>query len=72
MENFLFYPFGEVLLRILCICSVGTHMNDIYKVDLFQEEGFEQKECKNCGRTFWTLDSERKPVGIHPVMTTPL
>jgi len=47
-------------------------MNDIYKVDLFQEEGFEQKECKNCGRTFWTLDSERKPVGIHPVMTTPL
>src|SRR3989304_2614211 len=31
-----------------------------YEVDLFRREGFIRKKCSECGRYFWTLDSERK------------
>lgn len=41
-------------------------MNDIYKVKLFRERDFQQKECGNCGRTFWTLDPDRRTCGDTP------
>ena len=30
-----------------------------YNVNLFEDQGFERKSCNECGRFFWTLDSER-------------
>ena len=41
-------------------------MKDIYEVKLFEREGFERKQCKGCGRTFWTLDPERELCGDTP------
>ena len=41
-------------------------MKDIYQVALFKEKGFERRRCIACGRTFWTLDSERKTCGDTP------
>ncbi|MEM3211819.1 MAG: alanine--tRNA ligase [Candidatus Micrarchaeaceae archaeon] len=31
-----------------------------YKVKLFDEQGFERKRCKLCGRYFWTADPNRE------------
>jgi len=31
-----------------------------WKVQLFDNLGFERRKCENCGKYFWTLDSERK------------
>ncbi len=39
---------------------------DIYKVKLFEKEGFYRKECENCGRAFWTLDHGRVTCGDTP------
>ncbi|MEW6222813.1 MAG: alanine--tRNA ligase [Candidatus Hadarchaeota archaeon] len=41
-------------------------MKDIYQVELFKREGFEQKKCKSCGRVFWTLDPARELCGDTP------
>lgn len=41
-------------------------MKDIYDIALFREQNFERKQCKGCGRTFWTLDAERKTCGDTP------
>ncbi len=41
-------------------------MSDIYRVDLFEREGFQRKRCSACGRTFWTLDPERRTCGDTP------
>lgn len=41
-------------------------MKDIYQVELFEEEGFVRKQCPSCGRTYWTLDPERKTCGDTP------
>jgi alanyl-tRNA synthetase len=30
-----------------------------YLVDLFRREGFVRKKCENCGKYFWTLNTER-------------
>ena len=30
-----------------------------YNVNLFEDQGFERRSCNECGRFFWTLDSER-------------
>jgi len=30
-----------------------------YKVNLFDDKGFERKSCAKCGRYYWTLDSNR-------------
>ena len=40
--------------------------DSIYEVELFEREGFYQKECPECGRTFWTLDPDRKTCGDTP------
>ena len=39
---------------------------DIYQTALFKREGFEQKRCESCGRTFWTLDPGRRTCGDTP------
>jgi len=31
-----------------------------YKVEFLVRKGFTRKQCKKCGRAFWTLDSERE------------
>lgn len=41
-------------------------MSDIYNVELFEERDFYKKECVECGRTFWTLDPNRKTCGDTP------
>jgi alanyl-tRNA synthetase len=41
-------------------------VRDIYRVALFKREGFERKKCTSCGRTFWTLDPQRKTCGDTP------
>ncbi|MEM2875110.1 MAG: alanine--tRNA ligase [Candidatus Hadarchaeales archaeon] len=38
----------------------------IYRVELFRRRGFERKKCEGCGRTFWTLDPERRRCGDTP------
>jgi len=37
-----------------------------YQVELFRREGFERRKCENCGKYFWTLDSEKKKCGDPP------
>jgi Alanyl-tRNA synthetase len=34
-----------------------------YSVKLFQKEGFERKQCKECGMHFWSADSSRELCG---------
>lgn len=41
-------------------------MKDIYEVEIFQERGFQRKECESCGRNFWTLDQDRRTCGDTP------
>ncbi len=41
-------------------------MSNIYEVEIFQEKDFHKKECKKCGRTFWTLDTDRDTCGDTP------
>jgi len=41
-------------------------MKDIYEVKLFEREGFTRKQCKGCGRIFWSLDPERELCGDTP------
>ncbi len=40
--------------------------DDIYEVELFQENDFYRKECVECGRKFWTLDPDRTTCGDTP------
>ena len=37
-----------------------------YRLDYFEEEGFERKECPSCGVFFWTRDHERETCGEPP------
>jgi alanyl-tRNA synthetase len=37
-----------------------------WKVELFNERGFERRKCPSCGKHFWTLDPERKTCGDPP------
>ncbi|MEM3723460.1 MAG: alanine--tRNA ligase [Candidatus Hadarchaeales archaeon] len=41
-------------------------MKDIYQVELFEREGFQRKQCSGCGRSFWTVDPDRKTCGDTP------
>jgi alanyl-tRNA synthetase len=41
-------------------------LKDIYRVALFEDEGFQRKRCTACGRTFWTLDASRETCGDTP------
>ncbi|TKX53688.1 alanine--tRNA ligase [Halorubrum sp. SP3] len=37
-----------------------------YRLDYFEEEGFERKECTSCGAHFWTRDADRELCGEPP------
>ncbi|OYR73982.1 alanine--tRNA ligase [Halorubrum ezzemoulense] len=37
-----------------------------YRLDYFEEEGFERKECPSCGAHFWTRDGDRDLCGEPP------
>ncbi|ELZ48109.1 alanyl-tRNA ligase [Halorubrum coriense DSM 10284] len=37
-----------------------------YRLDYFEEEGFERKECPSCGAHFWTRDADRELCGEPP------
>ncbi|QAU12616.1 alanine--tRNA ligase [Halorubrum sp. BOL3-1] len=37
-----------------------------YRLDYFEEEGFERKECSSCGSHFWTRDADRGLCGEPP------
>jgi alanyl-tRNA synthetase len=37
-----------------------------YRLDYFEEEGFERTECSSCGAHFWTRDAERELCGEPP------
>ncbi len=41
-------------------------MSDIYEVELFKQKGFVRKQCSGCGRTFWTLNPDKKTCGDTP------
>ncbi len=41
-------------------------MSNIYQVALFKQKNFQRKRCPSCGRTFWTLDPDRKTCGDTP------
>ena len=37
-----------------------------YRLDYFEEEGFDRKECTSCGAHFWTRDGDRDRCGEPP------
>ncbi|WP_418284478.1 alanine--tRNA ligase [Halorubrum sp. DTA46] len=37
-----------------------------YRLDYFEEEGFDRKECSSCGAHFWTRDPDRELCGEPP------
>ena len=39
---------------------------EAYRLRFFIDNGFERRECKSCGRFFWTLDPERTLCGDSP------
>ncbi len=39
---------------------------EAYRLKFFADNGFERRECKSCGRHFWTLDPERTVCGDSP------
>ncbi|MDY7081231.1 MAG: hypothetical protein SXQ77_02200, partial [Halobacteria archaeon] len=41
-------------------------MEDEYRLDYFEENGFTRKECPDCGRHFWTRDASREVCGEPP------
>lgn len=36
------------------------HPEMYWKVELFKQKGYVRKQCKSCGKFFWTLDEDRK------------
>ncbi|WP_121744118.1 alanine--tRNA ligase [Natronorubrum halophilum] len=43
-----------------------SELAEAYRLEYFEEEGFERKECPNCGAHFWTRDHERVTCGEPP------
>ncbi|MFC6719654.1 alanine--tRNA ligase [Natrialbaceae archaeon GCM10025810] len=41
-------------------------LEDEYRLEYFEEEGFERKECPECGAHFWTRDPDRVTCGEPP------
>ncbi|MFB6111163.1 MAG: alanine--tRNA ligase [Halobacteriaceae archaeon] len=37
-----------------------------YRLDYFDERGFQRRECRECGDFFWTLDPDRETCGEPP------
>ncbi|WP_436346326.1 alanine--tRNA ligase [Natronorubrum sp. FCH18a] len=43
-----------------------SELADAYRLEYFEEEGFERKECPSCGAHFWTRDHDRETCGEPP------
>jgi alanyl-tRNA synthetase len=43
-----------------------SDLEDAYRLDYFEEEGFVRRECPDCGDHFWTLDESRETCGEPP------
>jgi alanyl-tRNA synthetase len=43
-----------------------SDLEDAYRLDYFEEEGFVRRECPECGDHFWTLDEDRDTCGEPP------
>ncbi|WP_222915570.1 alanine--tRNA ligase [Natrinema sp. SYSU A 869] len=43
-----------------------SELEEEYRLEYFEEEGFERKECPECGAYFWTRDQDRETCGEPP------
>src|SRR6056297_3505169 len=43
-----------------------SELEEEYRLDYFEEEGFVRKECTDCGDFFWTRDTDRTTCGEPP------
>ncbi|MFA9416145.1 alanine--tRNA ligase [Natrinema sp. HArc-T2] len=43
-----------------------SELEEEYRLEYFEEEGFERKECPKCGAHFWTRDHDRETCGEPP------
>ncbi|MGM0604185.1 MAG: alanine--tRNA ligase [Halobacteriota archaeon] len=43
-----------------------SDLEEEYRLDYFETEGFERKECSSCGAHFWTRDHSRERCGEPP------
>ncbi|WP_254766249.1 alanine--tRNA ligase [Salinilacihabitans rarus] len=43
-----------------------SELEEEYRLDYFEEEGFVRKECPSCGAHFWTRDHDRETCGEPP------
>ena len=43
-----------------------SELEEEYRLEYFEEEGFERKECPSCGAHFWTRDHDRETCGEPP------
>jgi len=43
-----------------------SDLDEEYRLDYFEEEGFVRRECPSCGDHFWTRDAERERCGEPP------
>ncbi|MFB6094771.1 MAG: alanine--tRNA ligase-related protein, partial [Halanaeroarchaeum sp.] len=43
-----------------------TDLDEAYRLEYFEEEGFERKQCTQCGAHFWTRDESRETCGEPP------
>ncbi|MDX1748302.1 MAG: alanine--tRNA ligase-related protein, partial [Halobacteriales archaeon] len=43
-----------------------SDLEEEYRLEYFKREGFERKECSECGAFFWTRDADRETCGEPP------
>ncbi len=43
-----------------------SDLTEEYRLDYFEEHGFQRKQCSKCGDHFWTLDPDRETCGEPP------
>jgi alanyl-tRNA synthetase len=43
-----------------------SDLEEAYRLEYFEEEGFVRRECPECGDHFWTLDEDRETCGEPP------
>ena len=46
-----------------------SELEEEYRLDYFEEQGFHRMECPECGDAFWTRDAERETCGEPPCDT---
>jgi alanyl-tRNA synthetase len=46
-----------------------SELEEAYRLDYFEENGFHRRECPECGDNFWTRDADRETCGEPPCDT---